>query len=61
MPDSISNRRNHQGGTRAMTKRRKVFLAFLILFAAQLACNDCDDWIAVGSDAYRDCNSETTQ
>ena len=40
-----------------MTRRRKVFLAFLILFAAQLACNDCDDWIAVGSDAY--CNSGT--
>ena len=42
-----------------MTRRRKVFLALLLLFAAQLACNDCDDWIAVGSDAYSDCNSGT--
>ena len=42
-------------------KLRAQLTALLIIFVIAGACSDCDSPIAVGSDAYRDCNSETTQ
>ena len=42
-----------------MTKRQAIMFIITLLVLAQLACNDCADWIAVGSDAY--CNHGTSQ
>jgi len=42
-----------------MTRRRKLFIALVLLVASSVACNDCTSLIALGSDAY--CNAATAQ
>ena len=41
------------------TRNRIVALVISLLILASIACNDCNDIIALGSDAY--CNSGTSQ